>query len=123
MHPAFGGPAHSAMTKFDTLMMAVVFAERGETATAQSILSGLGGRLTAGGSRSLGRIAKTAGLGVLSLGLYGALYVFQYPILDFTSRGSGGATAAVIAIAFAFSIVHGAFTGRFWDTLGLKARK
>lgn len=123
MHPAFGGPAHSAMTKFDTLMTAVVFAERGETAFAQSILSGLGSRLTAGGSRSLGRIAKTAGMGVLSFGLYGALYVFQYPILDFTSRGSGAATATVIAIAFAFSIVHGAFTGRFWDTLGLKARK
>ena len=122
-HLAFWGPANSAMTRFDTIMTAVVFAERGEAATAQSILSGLGGRLTAGGSRSWGRIAKTIGLGAASLGLYGALYVFQFPILDFTSKGSGLATAAVIGIAFAFSVVHGAFTGRFWDTLGLKARK
>ncbi len=123
MHPAFWGPANSAMTKFDAIMTAVTFAERGEAATAQSILSGLGGRLTAGGSRSWGRIAKTIGLGAASLGLYGALYVFQIPILDFTSRGSGSAMAAVIAIAFGFSIVHGAFTGRFWDMLGLKAKR
>ncbi|MSO84883.1 MAG: hypothetical protein EXR02_04765 [Rhodospirillales bacterium] len=111
------------MTKFDAIMTAVTFAERGEAATAQSILSGLGGRLTAGGSRSWGRIAKTIGLGAASLGLYGALYVFQFPILDSTSRGSGSATAAVVAIVFAFSVVHGAFTGHFWDTLGLKAKR
>ncbi|MBM3582005.1 MAG: hypothetical protein FJX37_08585, partial [Alphaproteobacteria bacterium] len=52
---AFSGPANGVMTKFDTLMTAVVFAERGEVATAQSILSSLGSRLTAGGPRSLGR--------------------------------------------------------------------
>ena len=122
MHPAFWGPANSAMTKFDAIMMAVTFAERGEAATAQSILSGLGSRLTAGGSRSWGRIAKTIGLGLASLGLYGALFVFERPILEFTSRG-GASMAAVIAIVFAFSAVHGAFTGRFWDTLGLKAKR
>ncbi|MEK7246473.1 MAG: hypothetical protein AAB223_10700 [Pseudomonadota bacterium] len=110
------------MTKFDAIMMAVTFAERGEAATAQSILSGLGSRLTAGGSRSWGRIAKTIGLGLASLGLYGALFVFERPILEFTSRG-GASMAAVIAIVFAFSAVHGAFTGRFWDTLGLKAKR
>jgi hypothetical protein len=110
------------MTKFDTLMAAVVFAERGEVATAQSILSGLGSRLTAGGPRSLGRIVKTAGMGMLSLGLYGALYAFENPLLAYTSRG-GASLVLVIAIAFAFSAVHGAFTGRFWDILGLKAKK
>jgi hypothetical protein len=110
------------MTKFDTLMTAVAFAERGEAATAQYILSGLGSRLTAGGSRSLGRIAKTVALGVASLGLYGALFVFERPLLAYTAKG-GASMVAVIAIAFAFSVVHGAFTGRFWDTLGLKAKK
>ena len=122
VHPAFWGPATSAMTKFDAIMTAVVFAERGEVATAQSILSGLGGRLTAGGSRSWGKIAKTIGLGAASLGLYGALFAFERPILAFTSEG-GASMVAVIAIAFAFSAVHGAFTGRFWDTLGLKAKR
>jgi hypothetical protein len=110
------------MTKFDTLMTAVVFAERGEVATAQSILSGLGSRLTAGGPRSLGRIVKTAGMGLLSLGLYGALFVFERPLLEFTTRG-GVSLVLVIAIAFAFSAVHGSFTGRFWDVLGLKAKR
>jgi len=121
-HPAFWGPANRAMTKFDTIMTAVTFAERGEAATAQSILSGLGSRLTAGGSRSWGRIAKTAALGLASLGLYSALFVFERPILAFTSEG-GASMAAVIAIAFAFSAVHGAFTGRFWEILGLRAKR
>lgn len=111
------------MSKFDATMMAVTFAERGETATAQQYFAGVAGRLTAGGRRSWGAIAKTAGLGLLSGGFYGALYAFQSPILDFTSKGGGLSTAAVIAIAFAFSAVHGAFTGRFWDILGLKAKR
>ncbi|MBM3732603.1 MAG: hypothetical protein FJW24_03895 [Acidimicrobiia bacterium] len=119
---AFSGPANGVTTKFDTLMTAVVFAERGEVATAQSILSSLGSRLTAGGPRSLGRIVKTAGLGLASAALYGALYAFERPILAMTAEG-GYSLFLVIAIAFAFSAVHGAFTGRFWDTLGLKARK
>lgn len=110
------------MTKFDAIMTAVTFAERGEAATAQSILSGLGSRLTAGGSRSWGRIVKTAGLGLASLGLYGALFAFERPLLAFTAEG-GASMAAVIAITFAFSIVHGAFTGRFWEILGLKAKR
>jgi hypothetical protein len=110
------------MTRFDTLMTAVAFAERGEAATAQTILSNLGSRLTAGGPRSLGRIAKTVGLGLASAALYGALYAFERPILAYTAEG-GYSLFLVIAIAFAFSVVHGAFTGRFWDTLGLKAKK
>jgi hypothetical protein len=28
-----------------------------------------------------------------------------------------------VAMAFLFSLVHGAFTGHFWDVLGIKARK
>ena len=111
------------MTKFDAAMMAVTFAERGEAATAQKYFSTVAGHLTAGGRRSWGRIAKTAGLGLLSGGLYGVLFVYEKPILDFTSLGGGVSTAAVIATAFAFSAAHGAFTGRFWDTLGLKAKK
>lgn len=111
------------MSKFDATMMAVTFAERGEAATAQRYLSGVAGRLTAGGRRSWGAIAKTMGFGLLSGGLYGALYAFQNPILDFTSKGGGLSTAAVVAFAFAFSAAHGGFTGRFWDILGLKAKR
>ncbi len=126
---AFGGTSHLsgrrdwAMTKFDAAMMAVTFAERGEAQTAQRYFSSVAGRLTAGGRRSWGVFAKTAGLGLLSGGLYAALYYFQTPILDFTSKGGVISTAAVIAIAFVFSAAHGAFTGRFWDVIGLKAKR
>ena len=111
------------MSKFDAAMMAVTFAERGEAQTAQSYFSSVAGRLTAGGRRSLGRVAKTLGAGLISGGLYGALYFFQGPILDFTTQGGWLPTTAVIAVAFAFSVAHGDFTGRFWDTIGLKAKK
>ncbi len=126
---AFGGTSllsgrrDWAMTKFDAAMMAVTFAERGEAATAQRYFSSVAGHLTAGGRRSWGRIAKTVGLGLLSGGLYGALFVYEKPILDFTSKGEWLPTATVIAIVFAFSIAHGAFTGRFWDAFGLQAKK
>ncbi|MBM3564594.1 MAG: hypothetical protein FJX42_00580 [Alphaproteobacteria bacterium] len=111
------------MSKFDSAMMAVTFAERGEAATAQMYFSNVAGRLTAGGRRSWGRIAAALGLGLLSLAMYGALYLFADRIVAFTAQGGAVSTALLIATAFAFSIVHGAFTGRFWDVLGVKAKK
>lgn len=39
-----------------------------------------------------------------------------------TRRGDKRLFFVPIGIALLFSFVHGAFTGRFWDVLGLKAR-
>jgi hypothetical protein len=121
-HPVVPDRRDSAMTKFDKMMMAVTFAEMGEADTARAVYSSLVSRLDAGGSRSWGRIAKTAGLGLFSLGLYVALFTNQRLIVEITSQGRYS-LVLVLALAFAFSVVHGAFTGRFWDILGLKAKK
>lgn len=39
------------------------------------------------------------------------------------TEGNGWFVLVPILIAFAMSYVHGAFTGLFWDVLGLKAKK
>jgi len=60
-------------------------------------------------------------LGLLSVALYVLLYYFEEPILDWSKRG-GWYFLVPISMAFIFSIVHGTFTGRFWDLLGVKAK-
>lgn len=65
--------------------------------------------------------AKTVALGLLSLALYGLLYHFEEPILRLTTQGEWAFVLPVL-IAFAFSLVHGAFTGQFWDRLGIQAK-
>ncbi|MGE5503857.1 MAG: hypothetical protein ACM31L_05490 [Actinomycetota bacterium] len=60
-------------------------------------------------------------LGVLSLGLYVLLFSYEREVLQ-ASVGGGWAVMVPITIAFVFSFVHGAFTGGFWDMLGLKAK-
>ncbi|MEW6613154.1 MAG: hypothetical protein ACOY5C_01800 [Pseudomonadota bacterium] len=64
---------------------------------------------------------KTVTLGLLSLALYGLLYYFEEPILRLTTQGEWAFVLPVL-IAFAFSLVHGAFTGQFWDRLGIQAK-
>ncbi|CAA7622467.1 hypothetical protein [Magnetospirillum sp. UT-4] len=63
---------------------------------------------------------KTLALGALSLALYILLFSFEETVLQL-STGGGMGFLVPIAIAFLFSFVHGAFTGGFWDMLGLKA--
>lgn len=69
-----------------------------------------------------GEIAKTIALGAVALVLYGVLFAMEREILEISSRG-GWYFLFPVAIAFAFSLVHGAFTGYFWDVLGIRARK
>ncbi|TDY01744.1 hypothetical protein [Thiohalophilus thiocyanatoxydans] len=64
--------------------------------------------------------------GCLSLGLYILLFVFNDEIrhmAEATSRGDKTLFFIPIIIALVFSLVHGAFTGYFWEALGLKAKK
>lgn len=71
-----------------------------------------------------GRFAAVA-LGGLSLALYALLFSFDEELVELarsTHRGDKRFFFVPIAIALLFSFVHGAFTGRFWDALGLKAR-
>lgn len=66
-------------------------------------------------------LIQTLSLGILSAVLYFLLYRFEGIILDWSERG-GWYFMVPISIAFIFSFVHGAFTGHFWDFLGVKAK-
>lgn len=64
---------------------------------------------------------RTIGLGLLSLVLYILLFNYAEAVLVMSLSGDWGFLVP-ITIAFVFSFVHGAFTGGFWDMLGLKAK-
>ena len=59
--------------------------------------------------------------GVVSAAMYLMLYLYHEPILVASKQG-GWNFVLPIGIAFAFSLVHGNFTGYFWDLLGVKAK-
>jgi hypothetical protein len=66
-------------------------------------------------------LIQTLILGSISILLYFLLYHYEQQILDLSKQG-GWYFIVPISMAFAFSIVHGAFTGHFWDLLGVKAK-
>lgn len=79
--------------------------------------------MTPGPSAGAGRkFVRTLALGVLTLLLYGGLFLAEELVLRLSALG-GWYFLVPVTIAFAFSLVHGAFTGHFWDLLGIKARK
>jgi len=68
-----------------------------------------------------GAMIQTVSLGFLSAIFYFLLYYFNEQILDLSKQG-GWYFIVPISIAFIFSLVHGTFTGHFWDLLGVKAK-
>lgn len=66
-------------------------------------------------------VMQTVSLGLLSATLYFLLYYFNEQILIWSKQG-GWYFIVPLTIAFVFSFVHGAFTGHFWDLLGVKAK-
>lgn len=75
----------------------------------------------------LRRPAKVAILfGLMSAALYYGLYTFNDDIrhaAEMTNQGDKTMFMLPLGIAFLFSIVHGIFTDRFWEALGLKAKR
>jgi hypothetical protein len=70
-------------------------------------------------------LVLVVGLGTLSLLLYLLLFQFADRLTAMAAATRQGAklyALVPIAIAMVFSFVHGAFTGHFWDLLGLKAK-
>ncbi len=61
--------------------------------------------------------------GLISGALYLALYLFQHEIMAAFTRTDGWDPALPVITAFAFSFAHGAFTGYFWEALGITARR
>jgi hypothetical protein len=66
-------------------------------------------------------LAHTLLYGAVSVLLYYLLYRYDALILEYSKQG-GWFFIIPITIAFAFSVVHGNFTGRFWDLFGVKAK-
>ncbi len=60
--------------------------------------------------------------GAGSIFLYAMLFLNEDRVLDWLGRGGWYALIPVVA-ALAFSFVHGAFTGHFWDALGIRAKQ
>lgn len=71
------------------------------------------------GARQLLRVLA---LGTITVVLYWALFRNESLVLDLSSKGHWAFWIPVV-IAFVFSFAHGAFTGEFWDVLGIKAKK
>ena len=78
-------------------------------------------------SRSPRALILTLLLGSASAVLYLLLFLFSDVLPELaaiTRQGEHKIYALVpIVIALLFSFVHGAFTGQFWDLLGLRAKK
>lgn len=66
-------------------------------------------------------LMQTLGYGAISVLLYFLLYFYAETILELSKRGRWYFVVPMV-IAFLFSIVHGNFTGQFWDLFGIKAK-
>ena len=66
-------------------------------------------------------LRRTLFYGVISVALYALLYLYADTILEYSKQGRWFFFVP-ITIAFIFSIVHGNFTGQFWDLFGIKAK-
>ncbi len=66
------------------------------------------------------------GYGAFSGALYYLLYYFNgdlRQIAEMTNQGDKTYFLVPIGIAFVFSVVHGLFTDRFWEALGVRAKR
>jgi hypothetical protein len=69
-------------------------------------------------------LAKAVIYGAASASLYALLFVYADETVELARRTREGERIwflVPIAIAFLFSLVHGAFTAYFWDAVGLKS--
>ncbi len=67
-------------------------------------------------------VGKMIFAGIISIGMYAFLLIRQDMINDLFAKGSLYAVLPIVT-AFAFSFVHGSFTGNFWTVLGVEASK
>jgi len=69
-------------------------------------------------------VLETALLGICSAVLYFLLFYFEDTVLGWSKgfKKVGWLFIAPIVIALVFSVVHGAFTGHFWELLGIRAK-
>ena len=68
-----------------------------------------------------GNLTRTLIYGAVSGVLYYLLYRYNDLILEYSRQGHWYFVVP-IGIAFAFSLIHGNFTGHFWDLFGVRAK-
>lgn len=77
--------------------------------------------------RSPRALVLTLILGAASAGLYFLLFLFADELTELAGANRDGQHQLYafipLAVALVFSLVHGAFTGHFWDLLGFRAKK
>jgi len=61
--------------------------------------------------------------GIVSGALYLLLYLYEREIMAAFTRTDGWFPVLPVLAALVFSFAHGAFTGYFWEVLGIKARR
>ena len=61
--------------------------------------------------------------GIVSGALYLLLYLYEREILSAFTRTDGWFPALPVLAALVFSFAHGAFTGYFWEVLGIRGRQ
>lgn len=67
------------------------------------------------------QVGKALWTGLISVGLYLLLFFNERAVLEWSVNHSWSFLVPVV-IAFIFSFAHGAFTGAFWDAVGMKPR-
>jgi hypothetical protein len=60
--------------------------------------------------------------GAASTLCYAALFTHESEVMKAFTRTDGWYPALPVLTAFLFSLVHGAFTGYFWEVMGVVAR-
>ena len=60
--------------------------------------------------------------GAASALCYVALFTYEKEVMALFTRTDGWYPTLPVVTAFVFSFVHGAFTGYFWEVLGVVAR-
>ena len=61
--------------------------------------------------------------GAASALCYGLLFTYQKEVMASFTRTDGWYPVLPVVTALVFSLAHGAFTGYFWEVLGVRARK
>ncbi len=65
---------------------------------------------------------KLAATGVVTAALYALLFLNEREVMASFTRTDGWYPLLPVLAAFAFSFAHGAFTGYFWEALGVRPK-
>jgi hypothetical protein len=65
---------------------------------------------------------KIFAAGVISISLYVLLFFYEDEVMASFTRSDGFYPALPVLTALVFSLAHGAFTGYFWEVVGVRGK-